>query len=264
MKTPRIRLVTRGDDAGSCRSANLAIRACYVRGILRNTSALAPGPAVEHAAAVLRECDGVCIGLHACITSEWDDLKWGPVLPARVVPSLVDKRGYFHATAREIYDQGFDPDEVMAELAAQLALLRALKLQVTYMDCHMGFNWLPGLEARLAAFAAKEGLIYSPAGITRLPGVAGTFASPVAALCAALTAARPGTYLCVTHPGYVRADMQRLGHPGNRNVAVDRDWQRRMFMDPAVITCCAQHGITPIRYVDLTPRERRYRAEKQA
>lgn len=264
VKKPRIRLVTRGDDAGSCRSANLAIRDCYARGILRNASVMAPGPAVEHAAAVLRECDGVCIGLHACITSEWDGLKWGPVLPARAVPSLVDKRGYFRATVHEINARGFDLDEIMAELAAQLALVRALKLHVAYMDCHMGFNWLPGLADRLAAFARKEGVIYSPAGITHLPDVTGRFPSPVAAFCAALAAARPGTYLCVSHPGYDRADMRHLGHSGNRNVAVDRNWQRRMFMDPAVITCCAQHGITPIRYVDLTPRERRYRAEKQA
>lgn len=264
MKPPRIRLVTRGDDAGSCRTANLAIRDCYVRGILRNASVMAPAPAAEHAATVLRACDGLCLGLHACITSEWDSFKWGPVLPARAVPSLVDKHGHFRATVHQINEQGFDPDEVMAELAAQLALLRALKLHVAYMDCHMGFNWLPGLDERLAAFAAKEGLIYSPAGLTRLPHVAGTFGTPVAALCASLAAARPGTYLCVSHPGYVRADMQRLGHTRYRNVAVDRDWQRRMFMDPAIITCCAQYGIVPIRYVDLTSRDCTYRAEQRA
>lgn len=263
MKMPRVRLVTRGDDAGSCRSANFAIRDCCVRGILRNTSVLAPAPAAEHAAAVLRDCEGLCIGLHACITAEWDELKWGPVLPARVVPSLVDKRGHFRATPGQIEQHGFDPDEVMAELAAQLALLRALKLNVQYMDCHMGFNWLPGLAARVAAFAAKEGLVYSPTGIARLPRVKGAFDSPVAALCATLAAARPGTYICVTHPGYVRKDMQCLGHTRYRNVAVDRDWQRRMFMDHAIIACCAQHGITPIRYVDLTARERKYIAKEK-
>ena len=264
MKTPRIRLVTRGDDAGSCCTANLAIRDCCVRGILRNTSVLAPAPAVAHAAAVLRECDGLCIGLHACITAEWDTVKWGPVLPARAVPSLVDKRGHFRATPEQIKQHGFDPDEVMAELAAQLALLRALKFKVEYMDCHMCFNWLPGLEPRLAAFAAKEGLVYEPEGLVILPRIDGQFDSPVAAFCAALAAARPGTYLCVTHPGYVRADLQRFRHTGYDNAARDRDWQRRMLMDPAVIDCCARHGIHPVRYVDLPARRRTFLARETA
>ena len=186
------------------------------------------------------------------------------MLPARAVPSLVDKHGHFRATPTQIEQHGFDPDEVMAELAAQLALLRALKFNVEYMDCHMGFNWLPGLAERVTAFAAHEGLIYSPGGLARLPRATAQHDSPVAALCASLAAAQPGAYLCVTHPGYARADMRRLGHTRYRNVAVDRDWQRRMFMDKSILACCAAHAITPIRYVDLTARERRPSAKATA
>lgn len=246
-----IYLVTRGDDAGSCRSANYAIRDCCQRGILRNVSVLATGPEVFHAAAVLQECDDVCIGLHACITAEWDTVKWGPVLPARAVPSLVDRRGYFRPTVNELHNRGVDHDEIMAEIAAQLALLRALKLRVAYMDTHMGFEWLPGLAEHLKKFAQREGLIYAPDAARALPMVSGTFSSSVAALCASLAAAPPGTYLLVGHPGYPRADMQRFGHRGYRHVAADRDQQRRWFIDRAVLVCCKEHNVMPVRYTDV-------------
>jgi hypothetical protein len=39
----RIQLVTRGDDAGSCQSANRAIGQACDSGTLRNVSVMAPG-----------------------------------------------------------------------------------------------------------------------------------------------------------------------------------------------------------------------------
>ncbi|MCX7846690.1 MAG: ChbG/HpnK family deacetylase [bacterium] len=250
-----IRLVTRGDDAGSCRTANVAIRDCAVRGILRNVSVLAVGPAVDHAARILRSCDGLCIGLHACITAEWEEVKWGPVLPTKVVRSLVDRRGYFRRTVQELHERGVECEELMAEVAAQLAVLRGLKLPVAYVDTHMGFEWLPGVRERMVAFAAREGLLYAPEAVRPLPRVEGHYSSSVAGVCASLAAAKPGTYALIGHPGYVRADMRRFGHKGYRDVARDRDEQRRWFMDPAVLACCEAHRVKPIRYTDVGEKE---------
>ena len=47
---PRIRLITRGDDCGSNHTANVAIRAAFEHGILKNTSIMVPCAAVEEAA----------------------------------------------------------------------------------------------------------------------------------------------------------------------------------------------------------------------
>jgi hypothetical protein len=36
------------------------------------------------------------IGAHLAITSEWDRLRWGPVLPISKVPSLIAPDGFFY------------------------------------------------------------------------------------------------------------------------------------------------------------------------
>ena len=44
--------------------------------------------------------------------------------------------------------------------------------------------------------------------------------------------------------------MHRLGQEGSRGdrVAVERDWQRRLFMDPRIVAYCRENGVVPIRY----------------
>jgi hypothetical protein len=37
------------------------------------------------------------------------------------------------------------------------------------------------------------------------------------------------------------------GYPGDV-VAVEREWQRRIFMDPRIVEYYRQNGVTPIRY----------------
>ena len=103
----------------------------------------------------------------------------------------------------------------------------------------------------MTAFAAREGSIFHPTGIQRLPGVTGDYANDVARFIARLDAAAPGTYIAVMHPGYVAPDMERMGHGREHNVAESRDWQRRVFMEPAVVDYCATHDVEPIRYTDL-------------
>ena len=81
MSQPRIRLITRGDDAGSCEAANRAILEACERGVLRNVSVMVPGPAFEAAARLLADRPEICLGLHATLNAEWEEVRWGPVLP---------------------------------------------------------------------------------------------------------------------------------------------------------------------------------------
>ena len=64
--SPRVRLITRGDDLGCARSLNRAVKECYEKGILKNCSVLAASPHVEEAAKMLAKVKGLCFGLH-CI-----------------------------------------------------------------------------------------------------------------------------------------------------------------------------------------------------
>lgn len=238
----RIRLITRGDDAGSCRSATLAVLEAYRTGIEKNASIMVPAPEFEHAAELLAREPGLCIGLHSTVTAEWDDVRWGPVLPPERVPSLVDEHGHFFRTVHALGLRA-RPDELMAELEAQLQKAREHGLKPAYLDTHMAFRGIDTMLERLQAMARREGLVW---GYEHpwLPRLDGAFETPVDAFIARLEAARDGTWLIAMHPGYDREDMQAFG----RDIALQRDWDRRLFTDPRVIDYCAQHSVTAIPY----------------
>jgi hypothetical protein len=278
---PRLRLVTRGDDAASCRSANRAILEAFENGILRNVSVMACAPELGHAAKVLGPAArirgrGLCVGLHVTLNCEWDQPRWGPVLPPQVVPHLVDERGHLTRTPMDLHQRQADVEQMIAEVQAQLDRLRAVGLAPVYLDQHMGVGWVGGLNDRLARLCEKEGLINTEGQVKGLPregrglspsaprGGAGGGLTPCSAagdqhsprrthvddLLARLRAAPPGMYLVVGHPCYDEAEVRAFHAAGQSpgEVAADRDDQRRMFLDPAVLACCRECGVQPIRY----------------
>ena len=250
---PRMRIVTRGDDSGSCHSANKAIADAFNHGVLRNTSIMVPAPVFREAARMYRDLEGFCIGLHATITDEWNTNRWGPVLGAEKVPSLVMEDGTFFKSTQALWDNNPDNDEILAEFKAQLEMARSEGLNIEYMDSHMGFSWFEGLAPRLQAFADAEGLVHRPEGLSRLPRIEGEFSDPVERMLATLDAAETGkTYLIVGHPCYDSGDIQQMTYgdhlPGE--IAKERDWQRRMFMDERVIEYYRKNDIQPIAYTE--------------
>jgi predicted glycoside hydrolase/deacetylase ChbG (UPF0249 family) len=253
-----LRLITRGDDLGCNHTANVAIRDAYQQGILRNTSLMAPAPAIEEAALLLANEAGLCCGLHCTITAEWDRLRWGPVLTPEEVPSLVDAHGHFFQTTRAVAEHGPLLDEIMAELAAQLERARALGFHVRYADTHMGFSWVvDGLREAIDAWCTREGILNAHHYGRRLPTLdaAQESVDPIEQFIARLRAAPAGQYLIVGHPAYDTPEMHELGHegsPGDR-VAVERDLQRRLFMDPRVVAYCREHDVVPTRYDEAEP-----------
>lgn len=255
MSQPRIQLITRGDDAGSCESANLALRECCERGLLRNVSVMAVGPAFESAAALFRERPEICLGLHVTLHAEWETVKWRPVLPPEQVSSLVDAQGYFWASPAEGKARGASVEEMMAEIEAQLARARDYGLPPAYVDEHMGASWpWPELRARIAALAAREGLLDAEAlPFSPRPETSGPKNTPAEALHSFINAAPPGTYVYVTHPGFEAEDMRRMRLPGQSpgEVARERDGDRLAWQDAAIRELCRARRVEIIRYVDL-------------
>lgn len=247
----QIRIVTRGDDSGSCHSANIAIADAFKNGVLRNTSIMVPAPVFKEAARMYRDLKNLCVGLHGTITDEWNTDRWGPVLGAKKVPSIVMPDGTFFKTTQALWNNKPNNHEIIAELKAQLDIARSEGLDIKYLDTHMAFSWFQGLEPLLQNFARAEGLIYSPAGLSRLPRPEGKFADPVEQLLASLDVAEPGkTYILVAHPCYNDEEIQRMTYgdhlPGE--IALERDLQRRMFMDERVIDYYQKNNILPIAY----------------
>lgn len=252
---PRIRLVTRGDDAGSCDSANRAIVESFQKGILRNTSVMACGPALPAAAELLSGLKGICIGVHVTLNSEWDAVKWGPVLPKEKVPSLVDERGFLTRTPRVLHERNANVEEMVAEAQAQLDLLRKHRLDVKYLDDHMGVGWVGGLTERLARLAEKEGLLAAETiQFSRLPKIENPPADRFGQFAARLRAAEPGNYLFVTHPGMDAPDMRAMGHGDHtgEKVVLERDGDRRLLTDPRLPELLREIGCEVVRYTDLS------------
>ncbi|NQZ71126.1 MAG: ChbG/HpnK family deacetylase, partial [Lentisphaeria bacterium] len=184
-----IKLITRGDDSGSAQSANKAILDAYVHGNLKSTSIMVPTPHYAEAVSLFKDHSEFEIGLHATITDEWDAPRWGPVLPAADVSSLVYDDATFFTDCVQLWeryggdeqDQRPSNDEIMNEISAQLDTVRQDGLHIAYLDTHMGFDWFHGLSERLQEFCKAEGIIYGNAmdQISPIPQVEGEFDTPV-------------------------------------------------------------------------------------
>jgi len=248
----RIRLLTRADDAGLAESANDAIRECFEDGILRNVSVMAPAPALEHAATRLAGVDGLCVGAHVPLSSEWVDPTWGPVLDVDDVPSLVTDEGRFHRSPEALFESDPDREEILAEATAQIERLRTVGFEPEYADTHMlietASEWFADAFGDLCE---REGLI-NWWGVSTLPGAEGIGEGPEW-LLEHLDEPEPGTYIVVGHPAYDDEEMADIWLPGGEpgQIAAQRDAQRRMFTDERVLAYVEETGVDPIRYDEL-------------
>jgi hypothetical protein len=256
----RIRLVTRADDAGLNPTVNRAIQSAARQGIVRNISLMAPAPAIEHAVKAFRDLGDIAdFGLHVCLTSEWQNVRWGPVASAAEVPSLLEEEGNFPHTTSDLAALEPESNQVLLEVEAQFARLRELGFSLSYLDDHMLAVEALGMSEALSKFAEKHGLIYDGGlrrggVITRLPGWDGPDEHPGTELADHLAATAPGTYLLVGHPGFKTEDMERLRLPGQPRgeVLTDRNRERRMFADIEIVDYCDSAAIDLLRYSQLT------------
>ena len=141
----RIRLLIQGDDMGAAHGMNTATIRAYKEGILRSTNVIVPGPWFPEAVELLAQNPGLDVGVHLCLTSEWQGLKWRSLTQA---PGLVDADGYFfpmvfpekglprHTSLKEA-----DPrtEDVERELRRQIEVARRHIPHLSYLSSHMGF-----------------------------------------------------------------------------------------------------------------------------
>lgn len=246
------RLLVRMDDFGGCGSANSAILACLDAGVARSIGVMGPGLAVAEGCRSLALRRDACVGVHGVLNAEWDAVKWGPVAGAAAVPSLVEAGGVFTRTPNVLYERGFVVDEAIAELQAQIRLVRSFGLRPVYLDEHMGFGWLPGLGDAVAELARAEGLVFRPP-LAGLPRLADEPADPVDAFLARVDTAPTGDYLAVYHPGRDADDMREYRHEGIAPGQVARE----RAADTALLTAArlreglSERGVALLDYADF-------------
>lgn len=135
--TPPTRMAIRCDDVGMCHAVNMGVRRLIESGIPFSTSVMIACPWYLEAVQILRDHPQVSVGIHLTLNSEWEHYKWGPVLGASKVPSLVDENGHFFASEAEFAARDVDLGEVEMELRAQIDRALRAGLRVDYLDYHM-------------------------------------------------------------------------------------------------------------------------------
>jgi len=130
-------LIVHADDLGMAHSVNVATMKALETGLVNSGSIMVPCPWLSEIAAYARTNPQADLGLHLTLTSEWTSLRWGPVSSRDRVSSLLDKDGYFYLTETDAAAKA-DPKQVELEITAQIERARALGIQPTHLDSHMG------------------------------------------------------------------------------------------------------------------------------
>jgi predicted glycoside hydrolase/deacetylase ChbG (UPF0249 family) len=130
-------LIVHADDLGMAHSVNAATVKAFESGLVTSGSIMVPCPWFPEIADYARSHPEADLGLHLTLTSEWKLYRWGPVLSRDRAASLFDPSGYLYPT-EDVAAAHINPQEVEAEIRAQIERARASGIRPTHLDSHMG------------------------------------------------------------------------------------------------------------------------------
>ncbi len=130
-------LILHIDDAGMSLDSDRGVNKAITEGVANSLSVMMPCPWVPHTVKWLKAHPGTDAGLHLTLTSEWSNYRWGPLAGKPAVPGLVDSEGCMYESVAGVVKNA-TPDEVEAEIRAQLDRARTMGFEPTHMDSHMG------------------------------------------------------------------------------------------------------------------------------
>ncbi|MGB9606355.1 MAG: polysaccharide deacetylase family protein, partial [Bryobacteraceae bacterium] len=269
------------DDFGMSHSVNRAIIEMFEAGAISSASIMMPCPWVPEAAAWARAHLDKDVGLHLTLNSEWTTLRWGPLAPRDRVPGLLDAEGYLHAAVAQTATRA-TAQEVELELRAQIEQARRLGIRFTHLDTHMGTLYarpdyfqvfeklgreygVPILRVKASEAAAaqvppamRQYLLESEAryqaeGVFRLDSLltdpargTSTYEQRRDAYHKTLQSLKPGVHMIILHPGYFDEELK-----GATGSAQQRDWDRRIFLEPETRQLVGKLGIRLVGWQDV-------------
>lgn len=256
-----VRLLVRADDMGVAVGVNDACIRSVKDGIARSVEVIVPGPWFLDAVRKLQENPTIDVGIHLCLTSEWERVKWRPLTGPS---SLTDQDGYFFPMTRQRND--FPPnsalfgafpksEDIERELRAQIEMLKKHVPRVSHASAHMGAaTATPEIRAITEKLCKEFGLRLEAKAAKSVRGWSGAQKSAEqkeADLAAALEKLTPGTWIIVEHPGVDTEEMRAMGHKGYENVGADRAGVTRAFTSDKVKQVVKDRGIRLISHLDL-------------
>lgn len=129
-------LIIHADDAGLSHSENRATIQSLKKGVVNSYSIMVPCPWFYEMAVFTKNNPQFDNGIHLTLTCEWENYKFGPVLPISEVPSLVNENGHFYKKTAELKNNATKED-VEKELDAQIKKAIKFGLKPTHIDSHM-------------------------------------------------------------------------------------------------------------------------------
>ena len=148
-------LVVSADDFGLTDGVCRAVLRGHVDGIVTATSLLAVGRSFDLAARMAADHPELDVGAHLAMVGEDR-----PLLSAREIPTLVDRRGSFPRSYRTVVARGvtgrLDPDDVRREFTAQLDRIAAAGVVVSHLDTHQHTHLWPAVARVVVELAVDR------------------------------------------------------------------------------------------------------------
>lgn len=163
-------LIVSADDFGLTDGVCRAVLRGHRDGVVTATSLLAVGRSFDLAVQMLKDQPELDLGAHLAMVGEDP-----PLLSAREIPTLVDKRGAFPLSYRTVILRGLagrlDPDDVRREFLAQLERITATGLTVSHLDTHQHTHLWPAVAGVVIELAAQHDIrtVRTPRSLRVLP-----------------------------------------------------------------------------------------------
>ncbi|MFN8008098.1 MAG: ChbG/HpnK family deacetylase [Terriglobia bacterium] len=147
------RLIVNADDFGWTEKINQGIVEGHQNGIITSTTLMANGPAFAHAVGLAKSASGLGVGIHLNLSDGT------PISNPSGLGVLVNDKGAFHlpppALLRKLALRKIQIKQVEVELRAQIEKVLQSGLEVTHLDGHKHFHFLPQF-LRLVLDLARE------------------------------------------------------------------------------------------------------------
>lgn len=145
------KLIVNADDFGLTAGVNRAIVETHNNGVVSSTTLMANGPAFEDAVKAAASAPNLSVGCHVVLVDGT------PVSPPDAVDTLLAIRsaepGKFYASlsafAARAMLGGFDRDQLVEEVAAQIRKIQSAGIQVTHLDTHKHAHIFPEILGAL-------------------------------------------------------------------------------------------------------------------
>jgi chitin disaccharide deacetylase len=144
-------LIVNADDFGLTPGVNRAIVETHTSGVVSSTTLMAAGAAFDDAVAAARTAPNLSVGCHVVLVDGT------PVSPAGALDTLVAIRS---AEPEKFYSRlsafaaramlgGFDRDQLVEEITAQIRKIQSAGIQVTHLDTHKHAHIFPEILTAL-------------------------------------------------------------------------------------------------------------------